>query len=279
MNPVRSVVAAIAAIVTLLGLSLAPADAAPSAPASAPAATPGLATIVALRAAHHPGYDRVVLEFDSAKVPTSAVRYVRRLVHDGSGRVVSVPGKAILQIEVRDARAHDDKGRSTVRLNRTFGLPVVLATRSAGDFEGVVTLGVGLTRKAVFQVTQLRKPARLVVDVATRGVLPASSCLYLVKDLQYHGRMYVGSFIVGRLVGGRFTGTTGAFYSEYVSVRGTATATRTRLEILGETGAWTAWPQQWKAKQRTFAGWLPVTRAEMRRYSGGGVPVAGQPCA
>ena len=199
-------------------------------------------------------------------------------MHDGSVKTVPVPGDATLRIVLSDTRAHDDAGKATVRLNRSFGLPTVLATRSGGDFEGLVTVGVGIDHKAAFVVTSLTSPARLVVDVSTRAVLPASSCVYLVKGVAYRDGLYTGSFLVGRLAGGRFTGTTGAFYSEFSSVRGTVSASRTRLQIRGEVGGWKAWSQSWRPSRRTFTGWLPVTRAQMRVYSGGGVPVSGQPC-
>jgi hypothetical protein len=268
--------AALAAAAPLL-LSGMTAAALPAIPAHAPAADGGLATVVALRAAHHPGFDRVVLEVDGPNPPTATVRYVRQLVGDGSGQVIPVPGDTTLRIVLSDARAHDDQGRATVDLNRRFGLPVVLATRSAGDFEGVVTLGVGQTRKAAFQVRKYSNPGRLVVDVSTSAV-PASRCVYLVKGLQYHGPIYTGAFIVARVRDGRVQGSTGAFYSEWVAVRGTVSATRTRLQVRDESGAWRAWSQRWVPDRRTFAGWLPVTKAQMEVYSGGGVPVAGQPC-
>jgi hypothetical protein len=275
---IRSRATALAAAATLL-LGLGVASAAPAAvPAPAPTADDGLATIVALRAAHHPGFDRVVLEVDGPRPPTASVRYVRRLIQDGSGRVLAVPGEATLRIVLPNTRAHDDRGRTTVRLTRTFGLPLVRATRAAGDFEGVVTLGVGLDRKAAFQVRRYSNPGRLVVDISTRAVLPAARCVYLVKGLQYHGPIYTGAFIVARVRDGRLRGSTGAFYSEWVALRGTVSATRTQLQVRDESGTWRPWVQRWLPDRRTFAGWLPVTKAQMERYSGGGVPVAGQPC-
>jgi hypothetical protein len=189
-----------------------------------------------------------------------------------------VPGDTTLRIVLANARAHDDQGRATVDLNRRFGLPVVLATRGAGDFEGVVTLGVGQTRKAAFQVRRYSNPGRLVVDITTRAVLPAARCLYLVRGLQHTGDLYVGGFVVARLDGSRMTGTVGDFYSEFAELRGTVSADRTRLQVRDGGGTWQPWSQRWLAKKRTLAGWLPVTRAQMREYSGGGVPLAGHPC-
>jgi hypothetical protein len=232
---------------------------------------------VALRAAHHPGFDRVVLEVAGDDAPAASVRYVRTLVQDGSGRTLAMPGRAILRIELRDARAHDDAGEATVRLTRKFGLPVVLATRNAGDFEGIVTMGVGLTRTAAFEVHRLGNPGRVVVDISTRTAPPRGSCVYLVKGLRYDG-IYTGGFVVARVRDGRLTGTTGDFYSEWAAIRGTVSATRTRLQVRTEDGTWQAWPQRWLPTQRRLAGWTMATRAQLRTWSGGGVPLPGQPC-
>ncbi|MCU0302005.1 MAG: hypothetical protein MUF35_10450 [Candidatus Nanopelagicales bacterium] len=275
-SPIRSLTALAATATLLLGLGATAAPGAP--PTSVPTGSAGPATVVAVRAAHHPGFDRLVLEVDGPRAPAATVRYVKRLIHDASGRVVPVPGDRTLRIVLQNAQAHDEAGRTTVRLNRTFGLPVVLATRAAGDFEGVVTVGVGLSRKAAFQVRRYSNPGRLVIDVSTRAV-PASRCVYLVRGLQYHGPIYTGAFIVARVRDGRVSGTTGAFYSEFVALRGRVSATRTSLQVRDDSGTWRPWSQRWRPDRRTFVGWMPVTKAQMRLYSGGGVPVAGQPCA
>ena len=38
--------------------------------------------------------------------------------------------------------------------------------KTAGDFEGIVTFGLGLRRKTGFRVFRLTRPKRIVIDVA-----------------------------------------------------------------------------------------------------------------
>jgi len=138
-----------------------PADAA-AAPASAPPSQP---TLVDVRAAHHPGFDRVVFEFRGGLPASHRARYVDRLVADGSGRTVPVAGRAVLQVRLGNARAHTDTGAATVPARTAYALPNVMTTVRGGDFEGVVTYGLGVAKRTTFQVTTRRQPARVVVDV------------------------------------------------------------------------------------------------------------------
>ena len=46
-----------------------------------------------VRVARHPGFDRVVFEFASG-TPAWSARYVPKVVHDGSGKPVALPGAA-----------------------------------------------------------------------------------------------------------------------------------------------------------------------------------------
>lgn len=142
----------------LLGL-VAPAASPPS--ASAAPATPRL---VAIRAAHHPGFDRIVFRF-AGRVPTiHRVRYVDRLIGDASGLPVRISGRAILRVVFDPANAHDSTG-PTAPLRKAFGLPNILTAVQAGDNEAVTTYGVGLARRRPFQVHVLHNPSRVLIDV------------------------------------------------------------------------------------------------------------------
>jgi hypothetical protein len=55
----------------------------------------------------------------------------------------------------------------TVMPWRTFALPNVTEEALAGDFEGVVTVGVGVQRREPVKVSTLTSPSRLVIDIAT----------------------------------------------------------------------------------------------------------------
>jgi hypothetical protein len=129
-------------------------------------------TLVAVRAAHHPGFDRIVFEFRGGLPSRHSVRYVDRLVGDASGLPVRIAGRAILQARFAPARAHDAAGQ-TVRTRTAFPLPDIMTTVQSGDFEGVTTYGIGLAKRTPFHVSTLRGPSRVVIDV--RAAFPTVS--------------------------------------------------------------------------------------------------------
>jgi hypothetical protein len=123
--------------------------------------------LVAVRVGRHDGFDRVVLQLRGSP-PGYNVRYVPRVVQDGSGRPVPLAGSAFIQV-VLNANAHDlGSGAPTWTGPRriTPGFPALKQLAFAGDFEGYVTFGLGIGQRAGFRVLQLRDPARIVVDVA-----------------------------------------------------------------------------------------------------------------
>jgi hypothetical protein len=120
-------------------------------------------TLVGIRAAHHPGFDRIVFDFKGG-LPDHRVRYVDRLIGDASGLPVRIAGRAILEIRFDPADAHDASG-PTAPARRTFALPNIMTTVRSGDFEAVTTYGIGLAKRTPFEVFTLTRPARVVVDV------------------------------------------------------------------------------------------------------------------
>jgi hypothetical protein len=115
----------------------------------------------------HPGYDRVAFTF-SGPAPGVRARYVPALVQDGSGAVVPVAGRAVLELLFEPAVEHDDTGRLTWSGARSIrpGWPALQEIRAAGDYEGVLQFGLGLNERAGFRVLRLTAPTRVVVDVA-----------------------------------------------------------------------------------------------------------------
>jgi hypothetical protein len=137
--------------------------------AAAPAGAQSAPTLTDVRAGGHIGFDRVVFEFRGA-VPEHRVRYVDQLVQDGSGRPVSVAGAADLEVVFRGANAHRQDGSPTISPRRfSTGLTAVKEVVQAGDFEAVVTYGIGVDRKRPIKVSTLSNPSRLVIDVSTAG--------------------------------------------------------------------------------------------------------------
>ena len=137
--------------------------------AATPAGAQSAPTLVDVRAAGHPGFDRVVFEFRGA-VPEHHVRYVEQLVEDGSGNPVSVAGNADLEVVFQGANAHKADGTPSVGPRRfSPGLTAVKEVAQTGDFEAVVSYGIGLDRRRPLTVSTLSGPSRLVIDVSTAG--------------------------------------------------------------------------------------------------------------
>jgi hypothetical protein len=137
--------------------------------AAAPAGAQSAPTLVDVRAGSHAGFDRVVFEFQG-DVPQHRIGYVDQLVEDGSGNPVSVAGAADLEVVFQGANAHKEDGSPTISPRRfSPGLPAVKEIAQLGDFEAVVSYGVGVDQRRPIQVSTLSNPSRLVIDIATTG--------------------------------------------------------------------------------------------------------------
>jgi len=137
--------------------------------AATPAGAQSSPTLADVRAAGHPGFDRVVFEFQG-DVPEHTVRYVDQLVEDGTGEPVSVAGTADLQVVFHGANAHGEDGTPSGGPRRSSpGLTAVKEVAQIGDFEAVVSYGIGLDRRRPLTVSTLSGPSRLVIDVSTTG--------------------------------------------------------------------------------------------------------------
>jgi len=159
----RAVLAALA--LGGLGLStmtVATAGAATAAPA------PVTPVLTQIRAAHHPGYDRLVFEFKGGVPSKHTVTRVSQVIGDGSGLPVNVVGSAKLQVRFAPATGHNDHGWVTYgATSRTFALPGIIQVVAAGDFESVLSFGVGIARAEPFHVFTLTGPSRVVIDLRT----------------------------------------------------------------------------------------------------------------
>jgi hypothetical protein len=150
-----------AAVVMLaIGVSGAPAVAA-AGPAPAPS------QLVGIQAAHHPGFDRIVFKFSGSVPSGPRVEYVSRLLRDPSARAVSMPGRSILRASFYPAVAHGPGGRRAAPARAAFALPNIMAIARAGDFESVVSYGIGLAKRTPFHTFTLTRPSRVVIDIET----------------------------------------------------------------------------------------------------------------
>ncbi|MER7464781.1 hypothetical protein [Streptomyces sp. NPDC097981] len=159
----RQVVALATGTLLTAGITLAvPASSAVAAPAP---------LVVNARWGGHCTYDRIVIDL-RGRVPGVTVTRVPKLVQDGSGKPVPLPGKHFLQIRLHPAQAHDAAGRSVYRGPRLvkIHLPRLKGLAMTGDYEGYVTFGATFDGKPAFTSFTLHAPERFVLDVAHRNV-------------------------------------------------------------------------------------------------------------
>jgi hypothetical protein len=126
-------------------------------------AVPPVPVVLAARAAAHGGYDRITFDI-SGPLPSYDARYVSTVTEDASGRQVAMPGRRYLQVRFRPAQGHDDAGRTTLARRALLGLPMLKGYVVTGDFEGVLTVTLGLDDTVGFRAGEL--PGRVYVDVA-----------------------------------------------------------------------------------------------------------------
>jgi hypothetical protein len=120
-----------------------------------------------VRSATHPGYDRVVFEFDRDEMPTYHLEYIDKPVRAcGSGDTVPLAGDGWLEVRFTDAQAHTPEGEPTIKdRTRSPNLPVVKDLKITCDFESEVTWVAGVSSPNRYRVLELKSPTRLVVDI------------------------------------------------------------------------------------------------------------------
>lgn len=152
-------------------------------PASAGAAPPdaprALPQLVDVRAVHRPGIDRVIFEFDAGAPSGVDVRYVPRLIADGSGRRIRIAGRAILQVGLHDTRTDVV---SPARARRAFGLPNAITAVRSGQFEGWTTYGLGLARRTTVHVISQPTRNRVVIDIGAAFATVERRVFFLDAD-------------------------------------------------------------------------------------------------
>jgi hypothetical protein len=127
------------------------------------------AKLAAVRAAGHPGFDRVVFQFGGTRVPGYRIEYVDEItLGESDDQFLVLQGAALIQATFQGTASDDYRpGTQTVPDTFTPGLAQVKQVGLAEDWEGLVRLGIGLDHRAGFRVLELRDPVRVVVDVAS----------------------------------------------------------------------------------------------------------------
>ena len=132
-------------------------------------------TVTGVRAGAQACFDRVVIDLagDASKKPGYQVRYVPQVVQDGSGNPIALRGGAFLSVSV-GAPAYDSGMQPTYipanpkEVVNAAGLTSVKQVAWAGSFEGMSTIGIGVSEKVPFAVQILDEGGRvrLVLDIA-----------------------------------------------------------------------------------------------------------------
>jgi len=121
--------------------------------------------LTGIRPASHAsnGYDRVVFDFSGGIPSWDLTRQASAtFVRDASGQPVTLDGTAGIKLVFRDADAASD-----VPVDSKPALTSVREIAQIGNFERVLTYGIGISSSQCVRVLQLSGPSRLVVDVAT----------------------------------------------------------------------------------------------------------------
>jgi hypothetical protein len=176
-SPLRLLVLAMTAVLAALVVAVPAQAAAPSCgitwgslakagPTTLPATG---AAVGGVRSGRHACYDRLVLDVHGVRsIGTWRAEYVPKVTADPSGRPVSLRGGAFLQISVGARQSY----RSSSELAPVAGFTTFRQVASAGSFEGVTSIGLGVRARLPFRVlTATGIPGsadgvRVIVDVA-----------------------------------------------------------------------------------------------------------------
>jgi hypothetical protein len=116
-----------------------------------------------VRTAPHPGYDRIVFEF-TGQIPSYDLsrQDSATFLRDASGQPVLLDGSVGIKLVLRNTDA-----ASSLSTDTKPGLTSIREIAQIGNFERVLSYGIGISSSQCVRVLELSGPSRLVVDVAT----------------------------------------------------------------------------------------------------------------
>jgi len=159
---VRTVAVTLIAFAALVsGAVIVPAAAAAQSP-------PAFSQLTNIRVGRHATYDRVVLDFRGAPPKSFRGTWVSGLTADPSGKPISLPGNKFVSVGMQNASSFDLSGHATYPGRRTFTTPQLRNVRAVtitGDFEHVLSIGIGTRHRTWLHVFTLTAPSRLVIDI------------------------------------------------------------------------------------------------------------------
>ena len=116
-------------------------------------------------------FNRTSFTFTTA-FPSYRFEFASQLVSDASGKVIPLGGQDVLKIVFTQAQAHTTDGtRSTIisQPDRYIGYQRMTDFAQAGDFEGVLTYGIGITRPVLHSNPQFPVRAYEIETVTANG--------------------------------------------------------------------------------------------------------------
>jgi hypothetical protein len=114
---------------------------------------PPVAELVSIGAGNHPNdpgdrpYNRMSFSFTTA-YPSYTFEYVDKLIADGSGQPIPLAGPGVLRIVFTPAQAHNQAGTASSIQSQPparLGMARMVQYVRAGDFEGHLSYGIGIT--------------------------------------------------------------------------------------------------------------------------------------
>jgi hypothetical protein len=129
--------------------------------------------LAAIRTEQHPDHDRVVFQFDQPQAPVAHIKYVDQVTADPSDRPVPLLGSAFVNIAFLGARLDTSPVANDPAEVRRYAGPTRLTPRHpilqelavSGDFEAVLSFGLGLSRVARLSTTIPKNLGCLVLDL------------------------------------------------------------------------------------------------------------------
>jgi hypothetical protein len=129
-------------------------------------------TLTSVTAEHVGEVDRVTFVFSNGLPDHVYPQWVDKVIYDGSGLPVRVAGAKALAVGFTSATGHDQDG-FTFESRTAYGLPNVITSVYGGDFEGYLSVALGVQRRTAYTVRKRHDPDRVVVDV--RADFPTSN--------------------------------------------------------------------------------------------------------
>jgi hypothetical protein len=132
------------------------------------------ASVTNIRSGQHTCFDRLVIDI-KGRAAGYNVRYVSKVVQDGSGQPIRLRGGAFLQVTANSPSYDNATGKATFAPANRSEVTNVSKYQTfrqlawAGSYEGYTTLGLGVRARLPFEVYNLPGPggtSKLVIDVA-----------------------------------------------------------------------------------------------------------------